>query len=100
MDMASETIMTDQGEVSRIMLSQFGAKLLRENPPDDEPANLIVSVMLCYRSDPDFWAEHLKAALATPCGRGIEAEEANIDQVMADWRRATEKAQRQLGAKG
>lgn len=92
--------MASQSEVARIMLSQFGAKLLGENPPDTNPANLIVSVMLCYRSDPEFWAEHLEAALADPVGRGIEVEQAHVDQVMADWREAMERAQRQLGAKG
>lgn len=92
--------MAEQGEMSRVMFSQFGAKLLAENPVDAEPANLIVSAMLCYRSDPEFWALHLEAALAEPRGRGIEVEQANVDQVMAEWRRAMEQAQRQVQRKG
>ncbi len=92
--------MADQGEVSRHVLTEFGIKLVGENPPGDNPGNLVVSALLCYRSDPRFWDEHLRNALAEPEGRSIEVEQANIDQLMADWRRAVEEAQREIQAKG
>lgn len=92
--------MASQGEISRHMLTQFGIKLVAENPPSSNPGNLIVSALLCYRSDPAFWDEHLRNGLAEPEGRSIEVEQANIDQIMADWRRAVEEAQRELQAKG
>jgi len=92
--------MAGQADISKVVLEQFGAKLLNENPPEVNPGNLAVSAMLCYRADPEFWDRHLEAALAPPVGRGVEVEQSNIDQVMADWRRAIERAHRKLQTKG
>ncbi len=92
--------MATQSAISRFMLTEFGKKLLAENPPSDNPGNLAVSALLCYRSDPSFWDGHLRNALADPEGRSIEVEQANVDQLMASWRRVVEDAQREIEAKG